>query len=70
MDLGEIGWDDMDWIDVAQDRDQWRGSPEGSQEGLSSMSEEILSFVELKIPTMDPILRQLNLVHTLITFFF
>jgi hypothetical protein len=24
IDLGEIGWDDMDWIDVAQDRDQWR----------------------------------------------
>jgi hypothetical protein len=24
MDLREIGWDDMDLIDVAQDRDQWR----------------------------------------------
>jgi hypothetical protein len=24
MDLREIGWDDMDWIDVAQNRDQWR----------------------------------------------
>jgi hypothetical protein len=24
MDLREIGWDSMDWIDVAQDRDQWR----------------------------------------------
>jgi hypothetical protein len=22
MDLREIGWDGMDWIDVAQDRDQ------------------------------------------------
>jgi hypothetical protein len=21
MDLGEIGWNDMDWIDVAQDGD-------------------------------------------------
>jgi hypothetical protein len=20
----EIGWDGMDWIDLAQDRDQWR----------------------------------------------
>jgi hypothetical protein len=20
----EIGWDSMDWIDVTQDRDQWR----------------------------------------------
>jgi hypothetical protein len=24
IDLTEIGRDDMDWIDVAQDRDQWR----------------------------------------------
>jgi hypothetical protein len=22
MNLGEIGWDGMDWIDLAQDRDQ------------------------------------------------
>jgi hypothetical protein len=25
MDLREIGWDDVDWIDMAQDRNQWRG---------------------------------------------
>jgi hypothetical protein len=24
IDLREIEWDGMDWIDVAQDRDQWR----------------------------------------------
>jgi hypothetical protein len=24
MYLGEIGWDGMDWINLAQDRDQWR----------------------------------------------
>jgi hypothetical protein len=24
MDLREIGWDAMDWIDLTQDRDQWR----------------------------------------------
>jgi hypothetical protein len=24
MDLREIGWCGMDWIDLAQDRDQWR----------------------------------------------
>jgi hypothetical protein len=23
MDLRDIGWDGMDWIDLAQDRDQW-----------------------------------------------
>jgi hypothetical protein len=24
MDLREIVWDGVDWIDMAQDRDQWR----------------------------------------------
>jgi hypothetical protein len=24
MDLREIGWDGLDWIALAQDRDQWR----------------------------------------------
>jgi hypothetical protein len=24
MNLREIGWDRMDWIKLAQDRDQWR----------------------------------------------
>jgi hypothetical protein len=24
IDLREIGWDGMDWTDMAQDRDQWR----------------------------------------------
>jgi hypothetical protein len=24
LDLREIGWDGMDWINLAQDRDQWR----------------------------------------------
>jgi hypothetical protein len=24
MDLRETGWDGVEWIDMAQDRDQWR----------------------------------------------
>jgi hypothetical protein len=24
IDLRETGWDDMDWMDLAYDRDQWR----------------------------------------------
>jgi hypothetical protein len=24
MNLRKIGWDGMDWIDLSQDRDQWR----------------------------------------------
>jgi hypothetical protein len=51
MELRDIGWDGMDWIDVAEDRDQWRALVNtvlnlrvaaqlaASQEGLGSMSE-------------------------------
>jgi hypothetical protein len=24
MDLRQIGWDGMDWIDLVHDKDQWR----------------------------------------------
>jgi hypothetical protein len=24
MDLEEVGWSDVDWIDLAQDRNRWR----------------------------------------------
>jgi hypothetical protein len=24
MDLGEVGWGDVDWIGLAQDRNRWR----------------------------------------------
>jgi hypothetical protein len=24
MNLGEVGWSDVDWIGLAQDRDRWR----------------------------------------------
>jgi hypothetical protein len=24
MNLGEVGWGDVDWIDLAQDRNRWR----------------------------------------------
>jgi hypothetical protein len=24
MDLRDVGWDGMDWIDLAEDRDRWR----------------------------------------------
>jgi hypothetical protein len=30
MDLREIEWDSMDWIDLAQNRDQWGNEPSGS----------------------------------------
>jgi hypothetical protein len=24
MDLGEVGWEGTDWIDLAEDKDRWR----------------------------------------------
>jgi hypothetical protein len=24
LDLGEVGWDDVDWIGLANDRNRWR----------------------------------------------
>jgi hypothetical protein len=39
MDLREIGWGGMDWIDLDQDRDRWRGSREHGN--------ELLGFMEL-----------------------
>jgi hypothetical protein len=43
MDFREVGWGDMDWIDVAQDRDRWRGSFEwGDKPSGSIKCEEFL----------------------------
>jgi hypothetical protein len=37
MDLREIGWDGMDWIDLALDRDQRKGSCQHGNEPLGSI---------------------------------
>jgi hypothetical protein len=37
IDLREIGWGGMDWIDLAQVRDQWRGSCEHGNEPSGSI---------------------------------
>jgi hypothetical protein len=34
IDLREIGWD-MDWIDLAQDRNQWRALVNGNEPSSS-----------------------------------
>jgi hypothetical protein len=46
MDLREIGWDGVDWIDVAQYRDRVEGSCEHGNEPLSSVkSWEVLEYL-------------------------
>jgi hypothetical protein len=37
MDLREIGWDGMDWIELAQDRDQWRALVKHGDEPSGSL---------------------------------
>jgi hypothetical protein len=36
MDLREIGWYGVDWIDVVPDRDEWRGSCDSGNEPSGS----------------------------------
>jgi hypothetical protein len=31
MDLREIGWGALDWIDLAKERDQWRACEHGNE---------------------------------------
>jgi hypothetical protein len=42
MDLREIGWDGVDWIDMAQDRDQWRALERGIEPSASIKCWEVL----------------------------
>jgi hypothetical protein len=37
MDLQEVGWEGVDWIDMAQDSDRWRAFFECGNEHLESI---------------------------------
>jgi hypothetical protein len=37
MDLRELGWGDVDWIDLAQDRNRWRAILNSMMELSSSI---------------------------------
>ena len=37
MDLHEVGWGDMDWLDLVQDRDRWQGTCKCGNEPLGSI---------------------------------
>jgi hypothetical protein len=43
MDLREIGWDGMDWIDLAQDRDHWLALVNTAGKFLSSCTNSSFS---------------------------
>jgi hypothetical protein len=45
IDLREIGWDGMDWIDLAQDRDQWRARENGNEPSGSIKYWEVLEWL-------------------------
>jgi hypothetical protein len=75
MDLGEIGWGIMDWIDLAQDRDQWWSLMNTAMnlrvhkiqkfsvaERLTS-SQDVLNCVELVSYIVMSMRRELNHVY-------
>jgi hypothetical protein len=37
MDLGEVGWGDVDWIGLAQDRNRWRALMKFGDKSSGSM---------------------------------
>jgi hypothetical protein len=64
MDLREIGWDGMDWIDMAQDRDQWRALVNKSHSVYYTMiqnsSKELWGGDQLKLKTFLLAIRNLH----------
>jgi hypothetical protein len=42
MNLREIGWDGMDWMDLAQDREQWRAYERDNESSGSIKLGEVL----------------------------
>jgi hypothetical protein len=51
MDLGEVGWGDVDWIGLAQDRNRWRAVVNSNAGKLSSglISSDLSISVQLHI---------------------
>jgi hypothetical protein len=45
MDLREIGWDEVDWIDMAQDRDVEGSSEHGIEPSGSMKCWEVLEWL-------------------------
>jgi hypothetical protein len=51
MDLGEVGWADVDWIDLAQDRNRWRAL-------VNSVEKNVINtFYRLLRPVFDCVLN-------------
>jgi hypothetical protein len=45
MDIRETGWFGMDWIDLAQDRNQWRALVNGNEPSGSIKCWEVLQWL-------------------------
>jgi hypothetical protein len=52
MDLGEIAWGGMDWIDLAQDRGYWRACKHSNQPSGSRVVHSVMwSWTEYTVHT-------------------
>jgi hypothetical protein len=45
MDVREIGWECVDWIDVAQDRGQWQVVVNGNEPEVPKKGGEFLDYL-------------------------
>jgi hypothetical protein len=45
MDLGEVGWGDVDWIDLAEDRNRWRARKFGVESSSPITFWEVLEWL-------------------------
>jgi hypothetical protein len=50
IDLREIGWGGMDWIDLAQDRDQWRALVNTVTNEIQETKSTTLCFYAMPAP--------------------
>jgi hypothetical protein len=63
MDLREIGWEDVDWIHVVQDRDQWH-SCKDCNESLGFIKErEFLDWLNSYNLLRNDLLHGTQLFH-------
>jgi hypothetical protein len=66
MDLKDIGWASVEWIQLAQDRDRWRGLVNGDEPSGSGATELVClnTFHEIQLKLMSGMVIMHNMGYT------